>query len=233
VSSGSVIPHQTLTQRTADVLTSDIMVGAFGDTDSLPSVRELSDRYGVSSLVIRESLAHLQARGLLERRQGRRTKVVKPTHNAITAVLRFSALQGEPPLDELQDCREPLEIKAAELAARSDRTDKAELLEPILERMAKARSARAFNDNDLALHMTIAQLSGNSPIEMILAALSDVMREVLDVTYRRVATKAGSQGIEGAFALHDRVARAIIANDPEEARTAMSAHFSYSSEEHS
>ena len=53
---------------------------------------------------------------------------------------------------------------------------------------------------------------------------------LLDVTYRRVASRSGGVGIRGAYEVHEAVARAIIAGDPAEASAAMAQHFAYSSE---
>jgi DNA-binding FadR family transcriptional regulator len=230
VTSDAVIPHISLTQRTADALMAEIMAGTYGD-EWLPSVRELSEHYGVSSLVVREALARLQARGALERRQGRRTRIVKPDHSAITAVLLFSAHRGEHSYDELRDCRAGLETKGAQLAARATRDDKEERLLPHLEGMRVAASEAEFNDHDLALHMAISELSGNRPIAIVLAALRDVMREMLDESYRRVHGRQGPRGIARALEIHEAIVAAILEGDDAGASSAMAEHFDFLQEQ--
>lgn len=222
----TAIQHRSLTERTVEQLTSDIMANAFGD-DVLPAARVLSERYGVSILVMRDALGQLQARGLLDKRQGRRTRVVRPDHTAVSAALGFAARFDGVGVDELHECRSALEVRAAELAAQSDRQDKAEVLGPILETMATATSASEFNERDLALHLAIAELSGNRPIRIILAALADVIREALDVTYATVHSRKGAEGIEVALELHAQVVDAVVAGDPAAASRAMTEHFRY------
>lgn len=230
MSAEGLIPHMSLTQRTADALMEEIIAGGFGD-EELPSVRELSERYGVSSLVVREALARLQARGALDRRQGRRTRIVPPDPSAIAAVLRFSAHRGDHSYIELQDCRAGLETKSAELAARAERDDKAELLMPHIEGMRAAATEADFNDHDLALHIAISEVSGNRPIAFVLAALRDVMREMLDVSYRRVRGKHGPSGIAKALEIHELIVEAILAGDGAAASARMAEHFEFLSHE--
>lgn len=220
-------PHPSLTQRTAEAIRAEILSMAGGEDGFLPSVRLLSERYGVSTLVVREALANLQAQGILERRQGRRTRIVNPDHTTISSVLRFSAHVQDLPVDELQQCRAGLETKAAELAALSARPDKAAVLQPIITAMTAAKSQDAFNKKDLELHMAIAELSGNRPIQMILAALRDVIREALDVTYSHVVDRSGAGGIQEALLLHEGIADAIVGSDPSQATLAMTRHFRY------
>lgn len=227
MSDSTTIQHISLTERTVERLVADIMSNELGDSDSLPSARLLSDRYGVSVLVVREALAQLQAHGLLDKRQGRRTRVIRPDHSGISMILKFTAQLQDVGIRDLQECRAGLEVKAAELAARSDRSDKAELLDPILSAMSTAKTPGAFNEHDLALHLAIAELSGNRPIQMVLAALRDVIREALDVTYARVESRMGPRGISGALDVHVEIARAVLSGDPAAAAEAMNTHFRY------
>ena len=226
--SATALGHRSLAERAADAIMGEILQGHLAAQGALPSSRELARRYGVSVIVIREALAHLQARGALDRRQGRRTRVVPPNHSAISSVLRFSAHHEDLSVDELQACRAGLEIKAAELAAGARRDDKGDLLTPPLQAMRRARSERAFNDNDVELHLAVAELSGNRPIQLILAALREVTREVLDVTYGRVKAREGKAGIAHALELHERIVEAVLAGDAPAAAQAMRQHFEYS-----
>jgi DNA-binding FadR family transcriptional regulator len=225
-SDSTLIQHRSLTERTVERLVSDIMSNQLGEDDSLPSARELSDRYGVSVLVVREALSQLQAHGVLDKRQGRRTKVVRPDHTGISMVLKFATLALVETRD-LQECRAGLEVKAVELAALSPRQDKREVLDPILRAMREATTAAEFNEHDLALHLAIAELSGNRPIKIFLDALRDVIRDALNVTYASVERRMGPSGIVGALEVHIRIADAVLVGEADAARVAMSEHFSF------
>lgn len=57
-------------QRTAERLIREIAAGRLLDGERLPPEREMAEDLGISVGTLRKSLADLQARGLLERRQG-------------------------------------------------------------------------------------------------------------------------------------------------------------------
>lgn len=57
-------------QRTAERLIREIAAGRLLDGERLPPERDMAARLGISVGTLRKSLADLQARGLLERRQG-------------------------------------------------------------------------------------------------------------------------------------------------------------------
>ena len=218
--------HRSLAERTADAIVREILDGGFGADGSLPPSRALAERYGVSVIVVREALAQLDARGALDRRQGRRVRVTNPDHRPISSVLRFSALRDEVPLQELLQCRSALEVQASRLAAQAS-GDREAALRPALDGMRRARGAKAFNDNDLAFHLALAELSGNRPIRLILAALREVIREALDLTYGRVRAHEGAAGLRQALEIHERVTSAVLAGDGDAAASAMGAHFDW------
>lgn len=211
----------------------DILAG-MGRDEPLLSTRELASRYDVSVIVVREALARLQARGALERRQGRRARVARPDHSALVSILQLSTHHDDIPTDEMQDCRAGLEAQAATLAALAPLSPEAkrEALAPSLEAMraniGRRSATREFNDSDLAFHEAVAELSGNRPIKLILAALHEVIREAINVTYTRVERRDGHHGIETALAMHEHIAQAICAGDADAARAAVAAHFAYS-----
>jgi DNA-binding FadR family transcriptional regulator len=231
VSVSTTIQHISLTERTVDRLVADIMSSEIGGDESLPSARVLSERYGVSVLVLREALARLEAHGMLDKRQGRRTRIVRPDHTGISMVLKFTTQLQDVGIRDLQECRAGLEVKAAELAAAAVRDDKTEVLEPILQALREAKTPSDFNEHDLALHLAIAELSGNRPIQIFLAALGDVIREALDVTYASVERRMGPSGITSALDVHIRIANAVLEGKPDDARDAMTEHFKFWDEE--
>jgi GntR family transcriptional regulator len=66
--------HEELRERLTDLLESGLR-----PNDSLPSERELTERFGVSRATVRQALAELADRGLVYRVHGRGTFVAKPT----------------------------------------------------------------------------------------------------------------------------------------------------------
>jgi GntR family transcriptional repressor for pyruvate dehydrogenase complex len=196
--------------------------------DALPSTRELAERFDVSVLVMREALADLGARGILHRRQGRESVVALPSHELISSLLGFRAYLEEIDVVEFQHCRAPLEIRAAELAARrGTAAERRGALRPLVDGMQTAVDGDVFNRNDLAFHLAIARLCGNRTIELLLASLNDLVRSSLELSYRRIFEHAGGAGIALALENHERIADAIIRGSERGAARAMTDHFAY------
>src|SRR3569833_738583 len=59
-------------------LTQQIMGGDFQPGTLMPSERELSDRYGISRMTVRQALGEMVKEGLLLREQGKGTFVAEP-----------------------------------------------------------------------------------------------------------------------------------------------------------
>ncbi len=224
------ISHRSLADQAADAVLEMILTEGLHEGDALPPSGELAKRYEVSIVVIREALASLAARGILQRRQGRESVVAMPGYDILSSILRVRAHLDEIDVDEFQECRANLELKAAELAARTGSPEeKSEAFAGPLKGLRTSRNPKDFNEHDLAFHLTLARLSGNRAIHLMLEALNDVVRETLDVTYRRVEKREGRKGIEQAIENHARVAEAVASGDPQAARAALIRHFEHSS----
>jgi len=223
-----LISHQSLAEQAAAGVVRFIKSEGLGEGDPLPSIGDLADAFDVSIVVMREALVDLVARGMLARRQGREMTVALPRHELISAILEFRAYLDRIDGDEFQSCRAGLEVRAAELAAtQGTAARRRELLEPLVDGMQDAKSEAEFNAYDLEFHLTIARLSGNRAIEMLLASLNDLVRFSLSTTYRRVSARSGRKGIQVAIANHARIADAIVAGNAAASARAMTEHFRY------
>jgi GntR family transcriptional regulator len=81
---GSSLHHQVFT-----VLRSGIMSGRYGDGDYLPTEQALTEMFGVSRATVRRAMLSLDQEGLIERRQGRGTRVTwrgrgEPVHTSLS-----------------------------------------------------------------------------------------------------------------------------------------------------
>ncbi len=85
-----------------------------------------------------------------------------------------------------------------------------------------ARGAADFLTRSTAILATLFVL-----LSIVLAALADVIREALDVTYATVRSRKGAEGIKVALELHAQVVDAVVAGDPNAASRAMTEHFRY------
>ncbi|WP_208350861.1 GntR family transcriptional regulator [Pseudaestuariivita rosea] len=93
----------TLYQRILDDLTHRIATGALSPGEMLPSETDLGAEYGVSQGTARKALGLLEARGILERRQGRGTFVARSTdERALFHFFRLRATDGSTVIPQLE-----------------------------------------------------------------------------------------------------------------------------------
>ena len=227
IATAAAVTHRSLADQVADGVLQLILSRRLREGDPLPPGGELAERFGVSLIVMREALAALAARGILNRRQGRESTVARPSHELISSIMRMRSYLEDISVDEFQAARATLEMQAAALAATHGGREEREGLLAYVEEMGKTRSETSFNERDMAFHLRIAKLSGNRAIELLLQSLNDMVRLTLDENYRRVHSREGAAGIERAVGNHMRIAEAIAAGDPESAQLAMAGHFSY------
>lgn len=117
----------TLASRVIQQMESIIAQGALADGSRLPPERDLAAQFGVSRTVIREAVAALSARGLLEVQSGSGTVVKRPAIESIAGLvsLRMS-IGGEPAgpqrAESIREAARSLAGEAAGMAA-DRRTD--------------------------------------------------------------------------------------------------------------
>ncbi len=219
------LQHQTLPETAAKAVLDIIIAEGLDEGDALPSSADLAERFSVSSVVIREALAILAARGVVSRRQGREPIVAKPGSEILTDLWRLRAHHDDITVDEFMQCRLALELQTAALVAV--RRDLGRLRELVAE-MRAAGSPEKLTRCDFAFHMELARLSGNRVIEVVLASLHEVVHEVFTIGIDQVHATLGRRAPESIADLHARVVDEIESGDPARASAAMSAHFAYS-----
>ncbi|WP_302675393.1 GntR family transcriptional regulator, partial [Stenotrophomonas sp. GbtcB23] len=70
-------------------MATEIVDGKYDDTGLLPAERKLMERYDVGRPAIREAIFALARRGLVEQRQGRRVRVLKPNVRHVVSELEL------------------------------------------------------------------------------------------------------------------------------------------------
>src|SRR5947207_14375169 len=95
-----------------------LIFGGFEPGEALPSEGKLAEALGVSRLTVREATRTLEARGLLEIRQGRTPRVAAPNGALIGDFFKLAVRRDPRALLDLLDVRRALEVHIAALAAR-------------------------------------------------------------------------------------------------------------------
>lgn len=207
--------EKRLFHSVAEQISELIKDGVFPTGTRLPGERELAERFGVSRVTIREAEIALQAIGRIEIKTGSGVYVCEEQPGNDSQLPVVSAF-------ELTEARSLFESEAAALAARNITDEQLLRLAELIKRMASPDEAIS-TDADQQFHILIAKASGNAAIVYTIESLWRMREELPDVkaTYESVCeTDAAYRAKE-----HQEICDALLARNPDAARSAMREHF--------
>jgi DNA-binding FadR family transcriptional regulator len=222
VANTPILRRQSLGDQVADAILAMIMEEKLSAGDSLPSTGELAERFAVSRTVIREALADLTGRGIIERSQGRESVVSMPGSEQLQVLLNFRVERDDIDVQSIMEFRQSIEVDAARLAATRRSDDQLAGLRVAFDALAKAKGEVEFHDADIAFHRAVAAASGNPLMVLVLDSLVELLQGVRRRSYR--GRKKRGIGLDGVVADHKAVLQAILKSDPDAAAKAMSKH---------
>ncbi|MGW4058148.1 FadR/GntR family transcriptional regulator [Amycolatopsis sp. NPDC004747] len=201
-----------------------VVRGVHPSGTSLPAEPVLCESFSVSRTVVREAVKLLQAKGLVQVRQGAGT-VVNPASmwNMLDELVLAAVIAEDETsavLDDLVVTRRLLESDMALVAARTAGPEVVERLGELVDLMDElVDDPDAYREQDLAFHDTIMQVSGNRLARGVVRALeSQVVNTARYVgPGERALCVASNKG-------HRRVYERIAAGDGEGAAKAMFDH---------
>lgn len=205
-----------------------ILRGILRPGERLPSERELADRMGVSRPSLREAVAELQERGLLDSRPGAGIFVSEELGGAFPdALVRLFAAHDEAVFDYLA-FRRDMEALAAERAAKLASDTDLAVIGAVLEKMEAAHDKRNPADEaqlDAEFHMAIIEASHNVVMVHMMRAMFSLLRE--GVFYNRQIMFKQRTTRDMLLGQHRAINDALQARDPAGARAAVEAHLDY------
>ncbi len=210
---GDSLSTEIFRQLKEQIETGEFLVG-----EKLPSEARLTERFGVSRTVVREAVAALRAEGLAVSQQGAGVFVQAP---------KVSPMEMFRPADpsktytviELMELRTAVEVEAASLAAARLTPENDDLIHQALNRLVATFHANEdIAVPDLALHIAIANCTGNSRFPMFLELLEREMSPFKK--HHGIHTNRSLVFVEE----HTDIVLAISARDPQAARDAMRTH---------
>ncbi|MBD2845382.1 FadR family transcriptional regulator [Paenibacillus sp. IB182496] len=151
--------------------------------EQLPTERELAEIFNASRLAVREALAHLEQKGLVEKRLGAKggTFVLPVTMHAHRRT-REEIKSDWHDMVELSEFRLIIEPEAAYYAAKRIAPEQLRELEGYLDKsMADDCSRELFRALDVKFHLLIAKASGNSHIERSVRRIRTRINRALDL----------------------------------------------------
>lgn len=201
-----------------------IVTGQVAPGDLLPPEAPLSDHFGVSRTVIRESIKRLEEKGLIQAVQGRGTVVKDALEwNVLDPVVLSVLIENDATigvLDQFAVLRAALE--GAMAAAAADGTDEKaveELRAAYAHMEETAEDVETFGAADVAFHELVMSMSGNFLTENVTRRL---FRGAL--ASERFSRNQSPVVFELTLAEHKRILDAIEAHDSEAAERAMRDH---------
>nr|CAA6830533.1 MAG: GntR family transcriptional regulator [uncultured Thiotrichaceae bacterium] len=142
-----------------------ILSGELKDGETLPAERDLMGQFGTSRTVVREAVATLASRGLVETKPRFRPVVRKPNYeSAVDAVGNVIShlLQQSGGIKNLFETRILLEAALVREAALNATADDIETLRSALQANRDTiDDSKQFYDTDMAFHGVLYSISGN------------------------------------------------------------------------
>ncbi len=213
------IKKTRVAEEVADRIRILILDGTFPPGQSLPSERDLTERFGVSRGSIRDALRMLGVIGLLETRHGQGTFPLELTVDRLVAPLASVMTYRHDLQDELMDVRRMFEPAVARAAAQRGTDEDFADLQRILEtQRRKVNAGRSPIVEDTAFHAALARSTRNRVVVSIMAILNDLLVESRKLTLKQEGR--AEQSIKG----HEAVVAALRRRDAEGAAQAMDKH---------
>jgi GntR family transcriptional repressor for pyruvate dehydrogenase complex len=204
-----------LTQRVLEL----IRAGGLRPGDRLPSARELSERFAVTTPTLREALRRLEATGAVRMRHGSGIYVGADIERVVIPNPNVRPLKGVQLL-QLLDARLLIEPPLAALAARRAEPADLERLRAVLDQAGRHLEGEdaELDAANMTFHRAAARASGNAVLGEVVDSLLSVhgaeQREILRIFDDRRRDHEEHRAILGA----------IEAGDGENAEELMRAH---------
>lgn len=221
-------PRIRLSDAIGEQIEQLIVDGTLRPGDVLPAERDLSKRLHVSRPSLREALLKLEARGLLRAGRGGSLAVTDVSAPTITDPLVHLFYRHAKAAQDVQEIRHGLEAMAAYYAAMNATEADLRKLRRIFSTMQKnvdKRDALRDAEADTEFHMTIAEASKNVALVHIVHGILNLLRtssyRARDLLYQQ------KENIPILHEQHAAILNAILARDPEAARSAAQLHFAF------
>ena len=205
-----------------------ILRGILRPGERLPSERELSERMNVSRPSLRDAVAELQERGLLDSRPGSGIFVAEVLGSAFSEALVALFASHEEAVFDYLAFRRDMEGLAAERAARLGSDTDLKVVAAIFAKMEAAHAKRDPGDEaelDAAFHMGIIEASHNVVMLHMMRSMYDLLKK--GVFYNRRMMFRNKTTRSMLLDQHREINDALQARNPAAARAAVEKHLSF------
>jgi DNA-binding FadR family transcriptional regulator len=182
-----------------------IALGLLGDGEQLPPEQELATSLNVSTVTLRDALAELREKGLVETRRGRGGgSFVRVSGAGLSALSRERLTEmGVSDLREIGDLHVAVAGTAARLAAERASEAEIERLRELVDRLREARDDADVRRIDGRLHIEMAAAAQSARLTMMEIELQG---ELAQLTWRAAAGRIGSELADARLLVVDAIA---------------------------
>ncbi|MFJ5964526.1 FadR/GntR family transcriptional regulator [Bacillus sp. NPDC093026] len=218
------IKTKKIYEEIADAIAESIRTGDLLPGEKLDSVQALSESFRVSRSAVREALSALKAIGLIEMKQGEGTYVKRFDPDQLTFCVSPAFLMKQKDVAQLLEVRSMIETGVVKKAALLRTDDDLDRLREALEQMKQAEVQQEIGEEaDLAFHLALARASQNDLLKALMNQVSTLLVEAMRET-RKVVLFSQQVSIRQLYKDHEKIYRAVIAKQPDEAEKAMMTH---------
>lgn len=218
-----MVKRISLVEEVINAFLNEIQAGEFSYGEKLPSQEELSKRYNVSRIVLREALTKLSGLGMITFVQGKGTYLNEPSNNSFVES-EFSTLifQDANNMKEVIEARQIIERETSFLAAkRRTIEDLREIKETLMNMQKYKDDIKEFSKWDLEFHVSIAKASQNSVLQKFVMLLRDSYWSNIGKFFEVEGV------IERTLIEHKNIYEQIEKGNPESASNHMLSHLTY------
>ncbi|HEX4290611.1 MAG TPA: GntR family transcriptional regulator [Trebonia sp.] len=208
-----------------------IQLGLFVDGEQLPPETEFATQLGVSAMTLREALASLRQRGLVETRRGRTggTFVRRPASPPVGLLCQRLRGMTTSSLRDLIDEQFAVSGAAARLAAARASGADVRRLHTLVRQLAAASTLGSRIRADSRFHIEVAQASQSERLTRLEVGLQTQLGELLWLPPEATGPATAADATElldhvAVSAEHAAIADAIAAEDGDRARMLAERH---------
>ncbi|QRG81193.1 transcriptional regulator NanR [Citrobacter sp. R56] len=218
------LARKKLSEMVEEELEQMIRRREFGEGEPLPSERELMAFFNVGRPSVREALAALKRKGLVQINNGERARVSRPSADTIISELSGMAkdfLSHPGGIAHFEQLRLFFESSLVRYAAEHATDEQIAMLSKALEINSQSLDDNSqFIRSDVDFHRVLAEIPGN-PIFM---AIHVALLDWLIAARPKVADEALYEHNSVSYQQHIAIVDAIRARDPDEADRALQCH---------
>ncbi len=194
-----------------------IETGQYPPGSKLPTEMELTARFGVSRIPIREALSVLRAAGVISSRQGGGSYVEEAAGSALLQHIRIESDDVEG-IKYLFEMRKILEPEAAYFAALRRTPEQLTRMKQLLKRLENESvdEGKSAMKADVEFHRSIILATHNPIMIQMLESLSSLYERVLKITLQ--PNLRLKQKRKAVYKEHQDILLAIEAEEPELAK---------------